>query len=396
MTRATWAYSRTQPSTLLVMEPSSTSQLPNLLHIPSSQPEHVPQRKELRATNPAACKAWATYRLVLSITCNQFAAAINNVYYAILDDPSEGLNGIDLRTLVTHILTTYAQISQPNLDDNLTDFNTGINPILPLAVYTRKQEKCQIFAHNAGVPISDATMVTTGTKHALATGNMTLVWREWKQHSIVDHTWPNWKAHWTAAFAKMHNIHCMTAGESTFGTNTAEEEEQGRLIASSLDNLASASIQKQFNDWQPRCDKCTTDAGVGGHADCNGWHESSRACPTALRYNPDMGAQSPAHRGPTGSTWPSPSECPYSAPFPLGRYQTELGQGGILLDARLQGEGRAQQYHVLIPFHWPSNGCNTGQHHGWELVQRRLSRSPMRATPPTTHLVVRSSGRVYC
>jgi hypothetical protein len=100
----------------------------------------APQCKELRATNAAARKAWMTYRLVLSITPNQFAAAINDVYYAILDDPIEGLNGINLCMLVTHILTTYAQIGQPDLDDNLTDFNTGINLILPLAVYTRKQE----------------------------------------------------------------------------------------------------------------------------------------------------------------------------------------------------------------------------------------------------------------
>ncbi len=41
--------------------------------------------------------------------------------------------------LVQHIITTYAQISQPNLNDNMTDFNTGINPGLPLAVYTCKQ-----------------------------------------------------------------------------------------------------------------------------------------------------------------------------------------------------------------------------------------------------------------
>ncbi len=204
----------------------------------------APQCKESQATNAAACKAWTTYCLVLFITRDHFAAAINNVYYAVLDDPIKGLNGVDLRTLITHILMTYAQISQPNLDDNLTDFKTGIDPILPLAVYTRKQEKCQVFAHDASVPISDATMVTTGTKHALATGNMTLAWCEWKHHSIADHTWPNWKAHWTAAFAKMHDINRRTAGESTFGANAAEEEEQGRLIASSLDNLANASIQK--------------------------------------------------------------------------------------------------------------------------------------------------------
>ena len=52
--------------------------------------------------------------MVLTITCNQFTVAINNIYYAVLNDPTEGLNAIDLRTLVMHILNTYAQISQPD------------------------------------------------------------------------------------------------------------------------------------------------------------------------------------------------------------------------------------------------------------------------------------------
>ena len=73
---------------------------------------------------------------------------------------------------------TYAQISQPDLDNNLAEYNTNINPGLPLKVYTRKQEKCQIFASDAGIPISDTTLVTTGCKHALASSNMTLGWRE--------------------------------------------------------------------------------------------------------------------------------------------------------------------------------------------------------------------------
>ncbi len=101
------------------------------------------------------------------------------MYYTVLDDPIKGLNGVDLSTLVMHILTTYAQISQPDMDDNMTEISIGMDPGLPLAIYTRKQEKCQVLGTDAGVPMSEATMVTTGTKHALATGNMTLAWREW-------------------------------------------------------------------------------------------------------------------------------------------------------------------------------------------------------------------------
>jgi hypothetical protein len=67
--------------------------------------------KELRAINAAACKAWNTYKMVLTITRNQFAVAIDNIYYAILDNPTKGLNAINLCTLVMHILNTYSQIS---------------------------------------------------------------------------------------------------------------------------------------------------------------------------------------------------------------------------------------------------------------------------------------------
>jgi hypothetical protein len=162
--------------------------------------------KLLCATNATTHKAWNAYKMDLTITCNQFAAAINNIYYTVLDNPTKGLNAVNLCTLVIHILNTYTQISQPDPDDNMTNFHSGIDSGLPLAIYMRKQEKCQVFATNAGVPISGKTMITTGIKHTLACGNMTLAWRKWKRCPIIEHTWPNWKAHWTAAFAEMHNI----------------------------------------------------------------------------------------------------------------------------------------------------------------------------------------------
>jgi hypothetical protein len=182
--------------------------------------------------------------MVLTITRDQFTAMINEVYYAILDNPTKGLNTVNLRTLVMHILNTYAQISQPDLDDNMTGFHFGINSGLPLAIYTRKQDKCQVFTTDADVPISDKTMITTGTKHALVCSNMTLAWRKWKCHPVISHTWTNWKAHWTATFAEMCDINCMTANDTTFGANQAAELKKTQQMVSSLNNLANVTIQK--------------------------------------------------------------------------------------------------------------------------------------------------------
>ncbi len=60
------------------------------------------KRKEHRANNISACKAWSTYMIVHTITWDQFAASIDDVYYAALDDPTEGLNAVTLQQLVTH------------------------------------------------------------------------------------------------------------------------------------------------------------------------------------------------------------------------------------------------------------------------------------------------------
>ncbi len=46
------------------------------------------------------------------------------------------------------------------------------------------------------------------------------------------------------AFAKMGDINHMTAGNSAFGADATEEEQQAQQITMSLDNLANALIQK--------------------------------------------------------------------------------------------------------------------------------------------------------
>ena len=131
---------------------------------PINPPAALPASEAAHAANLVERKAWNTYLVVAAIARDQFAAAIDDVYYTALDDPTKGLIAVMLRDLVSHIRTTYPTISQPDIDDNMVDFHTGIDTQLPLAVYTRKQEKCQTFALDAGIPISEATMVSMGMK----------------------------------------------------------------------------------------------------------------------------------------------------------------------------------------------------------------------------------------
>jgi hypothetical protein len=67
-----------------------------------------------------------------------------------------------------------------------------------------------------------------------------MAWCKYHRLPIVDHTWPNWKLHWTTAFTEMRDINCMTAGKSAFRSNAEEEDQQAYQTTASLNNLANA------------------------------------------------------------------------------------------------------------------------------------------------------------
>ena len=131
-------------------------------------------REQLKATNEEEQKHWQTMMHVRRIAVNLAAEAIEDVFYAELDDPVEGLNAVEIQDLLDHIKDRYCHIDQTDLDRNLDRFNQGIDPSVPLIVYIRKQEDCQEFANDGQVQISEETMVTTGTKHALQCGAFTM------------------------------------------------------------------------------------------------------------------------------------------------------------------------------------------------------------------------------
>ena len=65
-------------------------------------------------------------------------------------------------------------------------------------------------AEDAHVPITEATMVTTGTKHAVATGVMDDAWRVWTRLPNDQKTWVQWKTMWSRAFLEKRELVSLT------------------------------------------------------------------------------------------------------------------------------------------------------------------------------------------
>jgi hypothetical protein len=119
---------------------------------PINAPAAVPARKAARAANLVDRKAWNTYIIIASITRDQFAAAIDDVFYTALDYFTKGLNAITLRNLIAHICTTYGTILQPDIDNNMVELHTGIDSHLSLAVYIKKQENAKSLPSTLAIP----------------------------------------------------------------------------------------------------------------------------------------------------------------------------------------------------------------------------------------------------
>ena len=132
------------------------------------------KREALRAENELAQYHWKRYLHTQRIAVNIGAAAFEPWVYAELDDPDEGLNGVTVQQLFDHVTARHAKISQPEIGKNKQVFEQGIDASKTLAIYIRKQEACLETSVDADDPFSDATMVSTGTRHAVATGSMQL------------------------------------------------------------------------------------------------------------------------------------------------------------------------------------------------------------------------------
>ena len=158
------------------------------------------ERKRLQAEHTVLYVHWAKYVRTGHIAVNVGAVAFNKWVLAEIEDPNKMLNGVTIRNVYDYVMGNYATISQAEVVDNLKKFNKTINASQTLAVYILKKELCQEMEEDLHVPTTKATMVTTGTNHAVTTGGMDDAWRVWTRLPNDQQTWVQWKTMWRRAF----------------------------------------------------------------------------------------------------------------------------------------------------------------------------------------------------
>ena len=97
---------------------------------------------------------------------------------AKLENDILGLAYCTTKEIFNHILTRCAKITIPMCNEN-KEFEKSVNPTNPLTMYTKKQERCQIFTMDANEPILDKAMVNTMLLHTVKICLMMNTYHEW-------------------------------------------------------------------------------------------------------------------------------------------------------------------------------------------------------------------------
>ena len=202
------------------------------------------ERKHLRAKHKVLYVHWDKYVHTGRITVNIRAAAFEEWVISALEDPNKGLNGVIIRDVYDYVMGNYATISQAEVDTNLNTFNELIDASCTLDFYIWKKELCQEMAEDAHVTITEATMVTTGTEHAVANGVMDDAWRVWMRLPNAQQTWVRGKTMWSGAFIEKRYLVRLTGITYNSVANQAADMEMRNTMVVALDNLANAAVQK--------------------------------------------------------------------------------------------------------------------------------------------------------
>ena len=97
---------------------------------------------------------------------------------------------------------------------------------------------------DAYAPITEATMVATGNKHAIFTSVMDDAWRVWMQIPNDQQNWVQRKTMWSGAFLKKREIFRLTGIAYNGMADQAVDMEMLNTMVVALKNLANTSVQK--------------------------------------------------------------------------------------------------------------------------------------------------------
>eukprot|EP00978_Attheya_sp_CCMP212_P034432 scaffold144089_cov66-Attheya_sp.AAC.1 len=162
----------------------------------------------------------------------QIEATVEEAFLITLRHELTGFNQVTALQMVTHLYSTYVDIDEIDIEDNLVAMMKPYDPEKPLATLTSQLEYGRAFAHIGLQSISENMMVTKGITLLSNTAVFNKDIKQWHRKLETEKTWEVFNTHFQRAHKERRKA-ITTAGQggynvtvnSIYGVQSTEERD---------------------------------------------------------------------------------------------------------------------------------------------------------------------------
>jgi hypothetical protein len=200
----------------------------------------APQISEAVRLHKDALATFQLYHNVDKALRNQLIKATPEVFIQATKDPILGFGRCTCLTILTHLRTTYGEITPDELDRNLERMSAAWHPPTPIEDLFEQLRAGAEFATEGGDTPSTPQMVRLGYNLIYKTGLFSQACREWRDKPAADKTFNNLKLH----FKKWDKDRKLLATSSSAGYHGANHASSN--VPSSDSQATLTQLQQQI------------------------------------------------------------------------------------------------------------------------------------------------------
>jgi hypothetical protein len=164
---------------------------------------------------------FAKYNTVRESLKQQILTAVSPIYYQDLEDDDFGYADVTVPTILTHLTTTYGQLTAADLENNRSKLTEQWNPDEPIEDLWKRIRVIRSVATAGGTAITDGATIELTLDALQKAGVYDHAITTWYDKDTDDHTWPNFILHFNKHEKERHRK--MTARAAGFhGANNAQ------------------------------------------------------------------------------------------------------------------------------------------------------------------------------
>lgn len=174
----------------------------------------------------------------------QILKAVPEIYLEVLADPDYGFATVTVEQMVTHLITTYGDIGQSDLDKNLKSLEDPWDPETPIEKVFSDAIKRRAFAVAGGEAIPDGVALRALIKAFEKSGVLSEGIKDWYKKPTADQTYINLMPHFKAA--NKERIRTTTSAQAGYGTHDRANAATVTIETNAV-NTANAAVTTGSN-----------------------------------------------------------------------------------------------------------------------------------------------------